>query len=122
MVRSRSAKPLFAGSIPAPASYFARFRWTTRLSSYALGSIDSLASRELTLSGFVYVARLPPAPFPPPPLFIGKMARKEDQKMGGENRSENKSAVSVTSADVSSRSFEIAGMADALDLKTVVPP
>jgi hypothetical protein len=29
------------------------------------GSIDSLAARELTLAGFVYVARLPPAPFPP---------------------------------------------------------
>ena len=39
------------------------------------GSIDSLASRRAHPSGFVYVAWLPPAPFPPPPPFIGKRAK-----------------------------------------------
>src|SRR4029077_11447212 len=114
VVRSRSAKPLFAGSIPAPASRSRSVCLTTGFSFHApvrlircrptahpyglrlclsspagsipapasrsrsgflangafashAGSIDSRSPRELTLTGFVYVSPLPPAPFPPPP-------------------------------------------------------
>ena len=47
---------------------------------------------ELTLTGFVYVARLPPAPFPPPPLFIGKSAENQPEKCLSHNESHNKFA------------------------------
>ncbi len=78
MVRSRSAKPLFAGSIPAPASIFRSVSLDNEAFFLRAGSIDSFAPRAHPL-GFVYVARLPPAPFPPPPLFIGKNTPKGSQ-------------------------------------------
>src|SRR5712664_2084701 len=65
VVRLRSAKPLFAGSIPAPASTPHAASVHNGVSGSKAGSIDSLAAGELTLAGFVHVARLPPAPFPP---------------------------------------------------------
>jgi len=46
------------------ASIFRSFRWTTRLSSCALVRLIRSLPRAHPL-GFVYVARLPPAPFPP---------------------------------------------------------
>ena len=52
VVRSGSAKPLFAGSIPAPASFTcARFWWTTRMVVRRFGSIDSLAPAISPLTG-----------------------------------------------------------------------
>src|SRR6478672_11354017 len=75
VVRSRSAKPLFAGSIPAPASRSRSVSLDNEAFLLRAGSIDSLASRRAHPSGFVYVARLPPAPFPPPPLSIRKSAK-----------------------------------------------
>src|SRR6476469_9556378 len=80
VVRSRSAKPLFAGSIPAPASQSGSVSLDNEAFLLRAGSIDSLAFRRAHLSGFVYVARLPPAPFPPPPLFIGKSAKSLAQR------------------------------------------
>ena len=45
------------------------------------GSIDSLTpASSVAAATFVYVARIPPAPFPPPPLFIGKNAKKSPRK------------------------------------------
>src|SRR5262252_5049363 len=37
------------------------------------GSIDSLAPARSPLRGFVDVARLPPAPFPPPPPQLARL-------------------------------------------------
>ena len=72
VVRSRSAKPLFAGSIPAPASRSRSVSLDNEALLLCAGSIDSLASRRAHPSGFVYVARLPPAPFPPPPRDLAR--------------------------------------------------
>ena len=70
VVRSRSAKPLFAGSIPAPASP-SRSVWLDNEAFLPrAGSIDSPASRRAHPSGFVYVARFPSAPFPPGTLIL----------------------------------------------------
>ena len=74
MVRLRSAKPLFAGSLPAPALKSRSGFVDNGAFSLRAGSIDSLAARELTLAGFVYVARLPPAPFPPPPRNLVRLS------------------------------------------------
>ena len=44
VVRSRSAKPLFAGSIPAPACFCARLWLDTWAFTSSAGSIDSVAA------------------------------------------------------------------------------
>jgi hypothetical protein len=67
---------LFAGSIPALASIFRSVSLDNEAFFLRPGSIDSLApASSVAAATFVYVARLPPAPFPPPPLFIGKFRR-----------------------------------------------
>ena len=91
VVRSGSAKPLFAGSIPAPASNSRAALLQNRNLVRHAGSIDSLSPRKLTLAGFVYVARLPPAPFPSPPHFISKMSQIGTMKYLIQNETQNKS-------------------------------
>src|SRR2546421_416420 len=66
VVRSRSAKPLFAGSIPAPALALCSDLMDNGGVTSQAGSIDSVAVATSPSWANVDVARLPPAPFPPP--------------------------------------------------------
>src|SRR5687767_8654493 len=78
--------PLFAGSIPAPASKPCAGWLENGGFVQRAGSIDSLAPARSPLRGFVYVARLPPAPFPPPPLVRGFYSTLEPARpRAGEN-------------------------------------
>src|SRR5256885_13741945 len=72
VVRSGSAKPLFAGSIPAPALSSGAGCCRDGVLFLAPGFLCCPRSLSHTLRGFLYVARPPPAPFPPPPWVQGR--------------------------------------------------
>ena len=56
-----------AGSIPAPAFLLRAVVVDNSVDIQRSGSIDSLSPESSPVRDFVHVARLPPAPFPPPP-------------------------------------------------------
>jgi hypothetical protein len=87
VVRSRSAKPLFAGSIPAPALRCRSGSLDTRVFISRAGSIDSLSPDSSPYRASSMSLGRRPAPFPPPPLFIGKSGCKLVKKCPSENKS-----------------------------------
>ena len=100
VVRSRSAKPLFAGSIPAPASIFRSVSLDNEVFFLRAGSIDSLAPAS-SPSGLRLCRSAPAGSIPAPASFHRyhdtKSARKVAQKTYTFVEKKRQSGVSLVS-------------------------